>query len=93
MVMIMGRDVDEHMGKRLFHRRRALGLTQQQVAQAVGVRFQQIQKYECGGNKMSAARIWALAQALDVPVNYFYEGLSAKTAPTPAPRVMERRSA
>jgi transcriptional regulator with XRE-family HTH domain len=91
VVMIMSGDVDEHMGRRLFLRRRSLGLTQQQLAQAVGVRFQQIQKYECGGNKMSAARIWALSQALEVPVSYFYEGLSTKAER--APNVRERRSA
>jgi transcriptional regulator with XRE-family HTH domain len=87
----MGVDVNEYMGRRLYCRRRALGLTQQQVADAIGVRFQQIQKYECGGNKMSAARVWALAQALGVPASYFYEGLSAEMAP--APNMLERRSA
>jgi transcriptional regulator with XRE-family HTH domain len=71
----MGDAVVEHIGRRLLHRRRTLGLTQEQLARAIGVRFQQIQKYECGANTMSASRIWALAQALEVPVGYFYEGL------------------
>jgi transcriptional regulator with XRE-family HTH domain len=71
----MGDEIDEHLGKRLRRRRRLLGLTQQQLASACGVRFQQIQKYECAANRMSAARIWQLAQVLDVPVSYFYEGL------------------
>ena len=68
-------DVDLHLGRRLRRRRRLLGLTQQQLAQVVGVRFQQIQKYECGANRISAARLWRIAAALEVPVGYFYEGL------------------
>jgi transcriptional regulator with XRE-family HTH domain len=71
----MGADIDLHLGKRLRRRRRLLGLTQQQVAEVVGIRFQQIQKYECGANRISAARLWELSQALDVPVSYFYDGL------------------
>jgi transcriptional regulator with XRE-family HTH domain len=68
-------DVDLHIGKRLRGRRKLLGLTQQQLALVVGVRFQQIQKYECGANRVSAARLWTLAQVLGVPVGYFYDGL------------------
>jgi transcriptional regulator with XRE-family HTH domain len=67
--------IDVHLGRRLRRRRRLLGLTQQQLASCCGVRFQQIQKYECAANRMSAARIWQLAELLDVPVSYFYEGL------------------
>ena len=72
----MANDIDLHLGKRLRRRRRLLGLTQQQLAGAVGVRFQQIQKYECGANRISAARLWALSEALEVPINYFYDGIS-----------------
>ena len=50
-------------------------LTQEQLAAAVGVRFQQIQKYECGANRISASRLWLLSQALEAPIGYFYEGL------------------
>lgn len=71
-----GNDIDVHLGKRLRRRRRLLGLTQQQLAGACGVRFQQIQKYECGANRISAARLWQLSEALEVPVGYFYDGLS-----------------
>lgn len=71
----MGDDIDLHLGKRLRRRRRLLGLTQNQVAEVVGIRFQQIQKYECGANRISAARLWQLSEALDVPVSYFYDGL------------------
>lgn len=72
--------IDVHLGRRLRRRRRILGLTQQQLASACGVRFQQIQKYECAANRMSAARLWQLAEVLEVPVSYFYEGLAQDAA-------------
>ena len=72
----MANDIDLHLGKRLRRRRRLLGLTQQQLAVAVGIRFQQIQKYECGANRISAARLWQLSEALEVPVGYFYDGFA-----------------
>ena len=81
---LMGNDIDVHLGKRLRRRRRLLGLTQQQLAGSVGVRFQQIQKYECGANRISAARFWQLSEALEVPVGYFYDGLSATDRPQAA---------
>lgn len=74
----MTNDIDLHVGKRLRRRRRLLGLTQQQLAESVGIRFQQIQKYECGANRVSASRLFELAESLDVPVQYFYEGLSQR---------------
>ena len=72
----MATDIDLHLGKRLRRRRRLLGLTQQQLANSVGIRFQQIQKYECGANRISAARLWQLSEALETPVSYFYDGLA-----------------
>ena len=71
----MANDIDLHLGRKLRRRRRLLGMTQQQVADSVGIRFQQIQKYECGANRISAARLWQLSEALQAPVNYFYDGL------------------
>src|SRR6201996_1902637 len=71
----MTNEIDKHLGKRLRMRRRSLGLTQQQIAEAVGVRFQQIQKYECGANRISAARLWLLAKDLESPVGAFFDGL------------------
>lgn len=50
-------------------------MTQQQLAEKVGIKFQQIQKYETGANRVSASRLWDIARTLDVPVAYFYEGL------------------
>ena len=78
-------DIDTHLGKRLRRRRRLLGQTQQQLAGAVGIRFQQIQKYECGANRISAARLYQLAKALQVPVGYFYDGLDDVVAHNDTP--------
>ena len=86
----MAGNIDLHLGKRLRRRRRLLGLTQQQLASAVGVRFQQIQKYECGANRISAARLWELSEALEVPINYFYEGLEAEAAKDGASDAVKR---
>lgn len=68
--------IDLHVGKRLRQRRCLLGMTQQKLAEAVGIKFQQIQKYESGTNRVSASRLWALAASLDVPVSHFFDGLS-----------------
>lgn len=69
-------EIDLHIGRRLRARRRTLGLSQPQLAEAVGVKFQQIQKYECGEDRISASRLWGLCRALKTPVDYFYEGLA-----------------
>ena len=71
----MAHPIDLHVGQRLRQRRCLLGLTQQRLAAAVGIKFQQIQKYESGANRVSASRLWALAQALQTPVSYFFEDL------------------
>lgn len=51
-----------------------VGMTQQQLGEIVGIKFQQIQKYETGMNRISASRLWDIAHALDVPVSFFFEG-------------------
>lgn len=71
----MTHPVDEHVGKRIRHRRWMVGMTQQQLAEKVGIKFQQIQKYETGMNRVSASRLWDIAGAVDVPVAYFFEGV------------------
>ncbi|MTH79281.1 helix-turn-helix domain-containing protein [Paracoccus aestuariivivens] len=71
----MKHNVDVHVGKRIRHRRWMIGMTQQQLAEKVGIKFQQIQKYETGMNRVSASRLWDIAQAVDVPVSFFFEGL------------------
>ena len=71
----MDQKIDLLLGRRLRRRRRLMGLTQSQLAEKVGVRFQQVQKYEAGANRISAARLWLFCQALEVDVAYFFEGL------------------
>lgn len=71
----MTHHVDVHVGKRIRHRRWLLGMTQQQLAEQVGIKFQQIQKYETGANRVSASRLWDIADKLGVPVSFFFEGL------------------
>lgn len=74
----MKHPVDVHVGKRVRHRRWMNGTTQQQLAEAVGIKFQQIQKYETGMNRVSASRLWDIAKVLNVPVSFFFEGLDAE---------------
>ena len=71
----MANDIDLHVGKRLRRRRRLLGMTQNDLATQVGVRFQQIQKYECGANRITCSRLFELSRALHVSVQYFFDGL------------------
>jgi len=70
--------VDVHVGKRIRHRRWVSGTTQQQLADQVGIKFQQIQKYETGMNRVSASRLWDIAHALHVEVSFFFEGLDSE---------------
>lgn len=72
----MKHPVDIHVGKRIRHRRWMLGVTQQQLAESVGIKFQQIQKYETGANRVSASRLWDMSASLSVDVSFFFEGLS-----------------
>ena len=74
----MADETDLHVSRRLRRRRRLLGMTQQELAVQVGVRFQQIQKYECGANRMTSSRLYELARALNVNVQYFFDGLEAR---------------
>ena len=73
----MKHPVDVHVGKRVRHRRWMVGMTQQQLATMVGIKFQQIQKYETGMNRVSASRLWDIAKALKVDVAYFFDGIDA----------------
>lgn len=71
----MAHMVDVHVGKRIRQRRWLIGMTQQKLAELVGIKFQQIQKYETGANRVSASRLWDIADALGVNVAFFFEGL------------------
>ena len=68
--------MDAHVGDRIRLRRRILGLTQQQLADALDLTFQQVQKYERGTNRVSASKLFGIAEVLQVPVGYFFEGLA-----------------
>ena len=72
--------VDVHIGQRLRMRRKLAGLSQEQLAERLGVTFQQVQKYEKGTNRISASRLFGAARLLSVPVSYFFEGLATPEA-------------
>ncbi|HDZ51813.1 MAG: helix-turn-helix transcriptional regulator [Sulfitobacter litoralis] len=74
----MPHKVDVHVGQRIRQRRWLTGMTQQRLAELVGIKFQQIQKYETGANRVSASRLWDIAFALNVNVAHFFEGLEAE---------------
>ncbi len=67
--------VDVHVGGRVRVRRRLINMTQETLADLIDVTFQQVQKYERGSNRISASKLFAIADALEVPINYFFEGL------------------
>jgi len=77
----MREGVDVIVGRRLRARRRLLGLTQQRLADACGVTFQQIQKYECASCRLSAQMLWKLSCALEVEIGYFFAGLTRDNGP------------
>jgi transcriptional regulator with XRE-family HTH domain len=67
--------IDIHVGQRLRLRRTLLGLSQETLGEAVGITFQQLQKYERGANRISASRLFNLSQVLGVPVTFFFDDL------------------
>ena len=67
--------VDKHVGQRIRDRRVMLGLSQQQMADMIGVTYQQAHKYERGINRISAGRLFEIARVLNVPITFFFEGL------------------
>ncbi|MDB5441415.1 MAG: transcriptional regulator, family, partial [Caulobacteraceae bacterium] len=69
--------VDRHVGNSIRTRRRTLGISQEELGVRLGLTFQQVQKYEKGINRVSASKLHAIAEVLDVPVSYFFEGLSS----------------
>jgi transcriptional regulator with XRE-family HTH domain len=79
-------DIDRHVGARVRERRIMLGLTQQQLADLIGVTYQQAHKYERGINRISAGRLYEIAQVLSVPVGYFFDGLQTESTRAISPR-------
>ncbi len=83
-------DIDRYVGARMRERRIMLGLTQQQMAELIGVTYQQAHKYEKGINRIAAGRLYTIAQALGVDVGWFFEGLESEQRfkPTPQQRML-----
>jgi|SRR5215472_3733514 len=78
--------IDDYVGGRIRERRIKLGLSQQQVAEMIGVTYQQANKYETGINRVSAGRLYEIARVLNSPITYFYEGLDQETPAPVAPK-------
>src|SRR5436190_697882 len=79
-------DIDRYVGARIRERRIMLGLTQQQLADLIGVTYQQAHKYERGINRVSAGRLYEIAQVLSVPIGYFFDGLDGQGTRAVSPR-------
>ncbi|MBA4794774.1 helix-turn-helix domain-containing protein [Phenylobacterium sp.] len=74
--------VDRHVGLRIRLRRKELGVSQEKLAESIGLTFQQVQKYERAANRVSASKLWEMARALKTSVSYFYEGLGDPASAT-----------
>jgi transcriptional regulator with XRE-family HTH domain len=88
--------VDIHVGSRVRLRRTLLGLSQDKLARAIGVSFQQLQKYERGTNRISASRLYALSKVLGVGISWFFEdapSTSKRRTPPAEPRAAANESA
>jgi transcriptional regulator with XRE-family HTH domain len=72
--------IDVHVGGRMRLRRTLLGLSQEKLGEAIGLTFQQVQKYERGTNRVGASRMFDLSRVLDVPVSYFFDEMPSKVA-------------
>ncbi len=70
--------VDVHVGARVRMRRTLLGMSQEKLGEAIGLTFQQVQKYERGANRIGSSRLYDVARVLDVPVEFFFEDMPAK---------------
>ena len=89
----MKHPVDAHVGKRIRHRRWMVGMTQQQLAEKVGIKFQQVQKYETGMNRVSASRLWDIADTLGVAISFFFEGLAGSEQPMSSDMMGDKEAA
>jgi transcriptional regulator with XRE-family HTH domain len=83
--------VDAHVGARIKLRRSLLGMSQVKLGQAIGLTFQQVQKYERGTNRVGASKLWQLAQVLDVPISFFFDGLDQGSSGEGGENVAGRR--
>jgi transcriptional regulator with XRE-family HTH domain len=76
--------VDVHVGSRVRLRRTLLGMSQERLGEAIGLTFQQVQKYERGANRIGASRLYDLSRVLDVPVSFFFDDIDPAVAAPPA---------
>jgi|SRR6185437_15567010 len=79
-------EIDRHVGARVRERRIMMGLTQQQLADLLGVTYQQAHKYERGINRVSAGRLYEVSQVLSVPISFFFDGLQDEVTRSVSPR-------
>ncbi|WP_339631763.1 helix-turn-helix domain-containing protein [uncultured Sneathiella sp.] len=84
--------VDDHVGERIRERRTMMGLTQEHLAKALDISYQQVQKYETGANRVSAGRLFEIAKRLEVDVAYFFENLEPSTTSIPLEHGGKNRS-
>lgn len=86
----LGQDIDHYIGLRVRERRIMLGLSQQQLAELIGVTYQQEHKYEKGINRIAAGRLSGIARALGVDIGYFFDGINSEHSfkPTPQQRML-----
>ncbi|HYG89036.1 MAG TPA: helix-turn-helix transcriptional regulator [Azospirillum sp.] len=84
--------IDVHVGSRVRLRRTLLGMSQEKLGEAIGLTFQQVQKYERGANRIGASRLFDLSRVLDVPVSFFFDDMPAPDEPVPAPSAAEERT-
>src|SRR5271167_338794 len=80
--------IDVHVGQRIRQRRTLLGMSQEKLAEAIGLTFQQVQKYERGSNRVSSSRLFDLTRVLDVPISYFFEDMETGVADKSPSRLM-----
>jgi transcriptional regulator with XRE-family HTH domain len=83
--------VDIHVGRRLRSQRMLKGLSQEKLADSLGITFQQVQKYENGTNRLSASRLFLVSQALDIGLGYFFEGITGQVESQPL-QVAEKKA-
>lgn len=86
-------DIDVHVGSRIRLRRVLMGMTQEKLGGVLGLTFQQLQKYERGANRVSASKLFALSNALEVPVSFFFDDMGDGVKPAPAAQELVNRKA
>ncbi len=90
---ILAKRVDAYVGERIRDRRTSLGLTQEHLANALQISYQQVQKYETGANRVSAGRLFELARILEIDVSFFFDGLNEQAEVAPLDHGGKNRSA